>query len=80
MLIVDQNRKTIINFDEVDIISIDADDEIWAKAINARYFLGKYLTPERTREVLQKFVEEYKEPYSRPEYGFLYARKVEVRL
>lgn len=60
MLIVDQNRKTIINFDEVDIISIDADDEIWAEAINARYFLGKYLTPERTREVLQKFVDEYK--------------------
>lgn len=60
MLIVDQNRKTIINFDKVDIILIDADDEIWVETINARYFLGEYLTHERTREVLQKFVEEYK--------------------
>lgn len=60
MLIVDQNRKTIINFDKVDIISIDADDEIWIETINVRYFLGEYLTPERTREVLQKFIDEYK--------------------
>lgn len=67
MLIVSQNKDTIVNFDNVDSIDIVADldetgevpSKIYYETSTKREELGEYATEERAREVLEEIIEVY---------------------
>ena len=72
MIIVAQSKKTIINFNEIQLVEINP-PEAWKQGVysidtyinteNAQEFhirLGKYNTEERAKEVLQEIVSKYK--------------------
>ena len=65
MIIIDQDKNKIINFDNVNEISITETGEILV--VNNTYItndcldvLGKYDTEERAKEVLQEIINKYK--------------------
>jgi len=62
MIIVSQNKKAIVNFDEIKGIWIDIEKGIFSiKAItNMNIILGYYKTEERAKEVLVEIVDTYK--------------------
>lgn len=68
MIIVSQDKKELINFNNMENIEIDNPFEnndgkftIEATSIDTNsYFLGEYDTEERAKEVLQEIVETYK--------------------
>lgn len=66
MIIIDQDKNKIINFDNVNEISITETGEVLV--VNNTYItndcldvLGKYETEERAKEVLQEIIDKYKE-------------------
>lgn len=64
MIIVNQDKKAIVNFDNVDSIDIVADlngmgEVIYYETSSTREELGEYKTEERAKEVLQEIVREY---------------------
>ena len=67
MIIVNQNKDTIINFDKVESIDIVADLDgtgevpykIFYETLSNREELGKYKTEKRAKEVLNEIVENY---------------------
>lgn len=59
MLIVDQCKTKIINFNQTTVIDIDEEIALHAKTSNRLCFLGRYKTLERAKEVLQGIVNEY---------------------
>lgn len=67
MIIVNQDRNMIVNFDNVENIDIVADLDgtgeipfkIYFETYSSREELGKYKTEERAKEVLQEIVKEY---------------------
>lgn len=67
MIIVSQDRAVLINFDNIESISIGdplEDNEglfnILCDTTNVQYKIGKYKTEERAEEVLQKIINAYK--------------------
>ncbi len=66
MIIVSQNKKKIINFDNVNTLyaiktgEIMSFDNSYNSSDDCSDILGKYKTEERAKEVLQKIVSEYK--------------------
>ena len=64
MLIVSQDKETIINFENTTRMSIIPPEEEGYKysiAINSCLDLGYYKTKERTKEVLQEIVSKYRQ-------------------
>ena len=66
MIIVEQDEKTIINFDDVTKISINSpigtnngEFKITAENILTAEILGYYKTEERAKEVLQEIIQTY---------------------
>lgn len=66
MLIVNQDKEMIVNFDNVEYIwisnpDINDDDffKIVAQAQSGNMIIGRYKTEERAKEVLQEIVKEY---------------------
>ncbi|MEE1389273.1 MAG: hypothetical protein U0M00_01700 [Clostridia bacterium] len=59
MIIVSQDKDKIFNFDNVSLIFIQDNNEIWVDTEKTCNPLGKYHTKERTKEVLQDIVNEY---------------------
>lgn len=67
MIIVNQNKDTIINFDKVESVDIVADLDgtgevpykIYYETSSNREELGKYKTEKRAKEVLDEIVENY---------------------
>ena len=66
MIIVEQDEKTIINFDDVTKISINSpigtnngEFKITAENILTAEILGYYKTEERAKEVLQEIISTY---------------------
>ena len=66
MIIVSQNKMTIYNFDNINSIFINSDNEI--RIIDNNYIegyygdlLGLYKTEKRAKEVLQKLIQSYRE-------------------
>lgn len=65
MIIVRQDRKTIVNFENIDVLGIekqlednDAKFIITVDAVNANsYVLAKYDTEKRAKEVLNKIIQ-----------------------
>lgn len=68
MIIVNQNKDEIVNFDNIENIDIVADLDgtgevpykIYYETSSKREELGKYKAEERAKEVLQEIVETYK--------------------
>lgn len=55
MLIVSQNKASVLNFDNVNLIGTNKDGDIKARlGIDDIIVLGKYKTEERAKEVLQE--------------------------
>lgn len=67
MLIVSQNKDTIMNFDNIEILGIGnplEDDDGKFKILanttsDSQYTLAKYDTEERAKEILKEMVKEY---------------------
>lgn len=63
MIIVSQNKEVIINFNNITNIRVldDNKQQIIAQDLNNKntYYLGIYVTAERTKEVLQEIIEQY---------------------
>ena len=61
MLIVSQNKVSVLNLDKVNLIGINGDGEVKARlGINDIAVLGIYKTEERAKEVLQEITTRYK--------------------
>lgn len=62
MVIVNQNRDEIINFEKMNNIYVSKSGEVRACANmeDCVYVLGKYESEERAKEVLQEIVSKYK--------------------
>lgn len=65
MIIVNQNKNKIINFDNVERIDITVSKDSLCYNVNfetaiTRDLLGNYATEERAKEILQEIVNEYK--------------------
>lgn len=61
MLIVSQNKVSILNLDKVNLIGTNRDGEVKARlGINDIIVLGTYKTEERAKEVLQEITNRYK--------------------
>ena len=70
MLILSQDKRTIVNLDNMKTIELDRETDF--KAINifretnevetgvCGLYIGKYATEERAKEVLQEIINEYK--------------------
>ena len=58
MLIRSQDKKRIVNMDNIENITIDKKD-IYAEGINALYDLGEYTTEEKAIKVLDMIQECY---------------------
>ena len=57
MLIVSQNKVSILNLDKVNLIGTNRDGEVKARlGINDIIVLGTYKTEERAKEVLQEII------------------------
>ena len=63
MIIVSQDKTRIINFDRVEILGINIDDntEISCCFDDVTILLGKYQAEERAKEVLQEIADLYKQ-------------------
>lgn len=63
MVIVNQNRDEIINFEKMNNIYVSKSGEVRACANmeDCVYVLGKYESEERAKEVLQEIIKAYKE-------------------
>lgn len=64
MLIVSQDKETIINFENITRISImppQEEEYKYSISINSCLDLGYYKTKERAKEVLQEIVNKFKE-------------------
>lgn len=64
MLIVSQDKKAILNFDNIEFIYVKPKPEQYAFGICAKFvqdevYIGFYGTEERAKEVLQEIVKEY---------------------
>lgn len=67
MIIISQDERSIINFEQVKVININRLEPIEIAAYfncdyinnNDNILLGKYRTEERAKEVLQKIIKEY---------------------
>ena len=62
MIIVNQDRDEIVNFENINNIFIFYDNEVRAcgNVDGNIYTLGRYETKERAKEVLQEIVERYR--------------------
>lgn len=62
MVIVNQNRDEIINFEKMNNIYVSKSGEVRACANmeDCVYVLGKYESEERAKEVLQEIISKYK--------------------
>lgn len=66
MIIVSQDKKTIVNFKQICVLGINKDNpnEIGLKTTrdidDNGIIVGKYSTQERAKEVLQEIIESYK--------------------
>ena len=58
MIIVSQDKTRIINFNKVEILGININDntEVGCDFNNGKVILGKYRTEERAKEVLQEII------------------------
>ena len=63
MIIVSQDKTRIINFNRVEILGINIDDNTKVACCfnEGKVLLGKYETEERAKEVLQKLIQSYRE-------------------
>lgn len=67
MIILSQDGKEIINFDNVNLIRIQDDgsivayDNTYNEQTGVSSFLGKYETEKRAKEILQEIIKVYKE-------------------
>ncbi len=60
MIIVSQDKKQMVNFNNIEIIFLQ-EKEVWYQGIyGAGYELAEYKTEERAKEVLQDIIEIYK--------------------
>ena len=78
MIIVSQDKEEIVNFDKVESIWIDSDEEgrftIEATA-DTNSTLGYYKTKERAKEVLQEIIEIYREEIIHGSSGYFSSTK-----
>ena len=66
MIIINQDKTVIVNFDNIQfIVKNDNEPIIYAKTKNGEIKLGEYTTEERAKEVLNSITEFY----SREDYG-----------
>lgn len=63
MIIVDQEKEVIINFNNIEMIGINPDckNEIFCTFNDGAEEMGTYKTEERAKEVLQEIVNKYKQ-------------------
>ena len=63
MIIVDQEKEVIINFNNIEMIGINPDckNEIFCTFNDGAKEMGTYKTEERAKEVLQEIVNKYKQ-------------------
>lgn len=63
MIIVSQDKETIVNFDRTDCLWVDYDEGKYTieASSDINYELGKYETEERAKEVLQWIVDLYED-------------------
>lgn len=65
MIIVSQNKALIVNFDNVNFIDVDIEDDEFVVEINYGNSdwenIGWYKTEERAKEVLQEIVGKYRQ-------------------
>lgn len=59
MIIVSQDKDKIFNFDNVSLIFIQDNNEIWVDTKKTCNLLGKYHTKERTKGVLKMIMQIY---------------------
>ena len=59
MIIVSQDNKKIFNFDNISLIFIQHENEIWVDTEKTCNLLGEYATEERAKEVLIGIVQAY---------------------
>ena len=62
MIIVSQDKNSVVNYDNVEIIGIDRNNkkQIACGFAEGSMSLGEYATEERAKEVLQEIVSKYK--------------------
>ena len=62
MIIVSQDKNSVVNYDNVEIIGIDRNNkkQIACGFAEGSMSLGEYKTEERAKEVLQEIVSKYK--------------------
>ena len=63
MIIVDQEKEIIINFNNVEMIGINPDckNEIFCTFSDGAEEMGTYSTEERAKEVLQEIISKYRQ-------------------
>lgn len=67
MIIVSQNKESIVNYENIEILGIgnplENNNEKFGIIVNAitdnQYILGEYKTEERAKEVLQEIINKY---------------------
>lgn len=63
MIIVNQSKNVIVNFDNINAVYIDKDKtckKLYANTEMYDLFLGEYATEKRAKEVLQEIITRYK--------------------
>lgn len=61
MIIVSQDNKKIFNFNNISLIFIQHENEIWIDTEKTCNLLGKYATEQRAKEVLQEIITHYRD-------------------
>ena len=59
MIIVNQDKNKIINFDNINFISVECGKEVRVDTEKSNNLLGRYKTEERAKEVLQEIIDRY---------------------
>lgn len=79
MIIVSQDKRKIVNFDNlfnIDYYKIDGNFEIDANTENDSVCLGHYKTEERAKEVLQEITKTYFDENCEFENGMYHLQKI----
>lgn len=63
MIVVDQDKEILINFDNVELITVNDDEPVIVANLvsNTEVELGEYKSKERANEVLQKIIKLYEQ-------------------
>lgn len=75
MLIVSQDKTLVVNFDRVESIGINNENEIACQFNDGGAVLGKYKTEERAKEVLQEIRTTYVEENCEFENGMYHMQR-----